>query len=64
MAPNGLFLLPNVKNKLHGGFSSAEKAVDTIKDMFFACLKKKGKKCFDKRFERLQKCIDHKIRIF
>jgi len=58
-------LFPNVKNKLRGQrFSSAEEAVDAFKNHVLEVSQAEWKKCFDKWFERMQKCIDHKGEYF
>ena len=65
LAPNDFFLFPNVKNKLRGQrFSSAEEAVDAFKNHVLEVFEAEWKKCFDKWFERMQKCIDHKGEYF
>lgn len=65
LAPNDFFLFPNVKNKLRGQrFSSAEDAVDTFKNHIMEVSQEDWKNCFDKWFERMQKCIDHKGEYF
>ena len=65
LAPNDFFLFPNVKNKLRGQrFSLAEDAVDAFKNHIMEVSQEDWKNCFDKWFERMQKCIDHKGEYF
>ena len=65
LAPNDFFLFPNIKNKLRGQqFSSAEEAVDAFKNNIKEVSQEDWKNCFDKWFERMQKCIHHQGEYF
>ena len=65
LAPNDFFLFPTIKNKLRGQrFTSTEEAVNVFKNNVLRVLPLEWKNCFDKWFERMQKCIDLKGKYF
>ncbi|EFN72051.1 hypothetical protein EAG_00124, partial [Camponotus floridanus] len=54
------FLFPNIKNKLRGQrFSMPEEAVDAFKTHVLEVPLSEWHECYNKWFERMQKCIDH-----
>lgn len=65
LAPNDFFLFPNIKGKLRGQrFTSAEEAVEAFKNHVLKVSQEEWKNCYDKWFERMQKCIDHQGEYF
>lgn len=65
LAPNDFFLFPNIKDKLRGQrFTSAEEAVEAFKNHVLEVSHAEWKKCFEKWFDRMQKCMNHKGEYF
>jgi [histone H3]-lysine36 N-dimethyltransferase SETMAR len=65
LAPNDFFLFPYIKDKLRGQrFTSAEEAVEAFKNHVLEVSPAEWKNCYDKWFERMQKCINHKGEYF
>lgn len=59
LSPCDWFLLPFVKNEMRGErFTSSEMAVDTFKNHVSEIPSSEWENCFDKWFERMQKCIN------
>ena len=60
LAPNDFSLFPHIKKKMRGQrFSSPEDAVEAFKNHVLEVSQSEWKKCFDKWFEHMQKCINH-----
>lgn len=65
LAPNDFYLFPTIKDKLRGQrFATPEEAVEAFKNHVLGLSSSDWQKCFDKWFERMQKCIDHKGKYF
>jgi histone-lysine N-methyltransferase SETMAR len=65
LAPNNFYLFTRIKDKLRGQrFTSPEEAVEAFKNHVLSVSSSDWQKCFDKWFERMQKCIDLKGEYF
>lgn len=65
LAPNDFFLFPRIKDKMRGQrFSSPEEAVKAFKCHVLELSTSDWKKCFDKWFERMDKCVNLKGEYF
>lgn len=59
LAPNDFFLFPNIKKKMRGQrFSTPQEAVEAFKTHVLELPQSEWKKCYEKWFERMQKCIN------
>lgn len=65
LAPNDFFLFPTIKGKLRGQrFSTPEEAVEAFKNHVLELPQSEFKKCYEKWFERMDKCINLKGEYF
>ena len=65
LAPSDFFLFPTIKDKLRGQrFSTPETAVEAFKNRVLEVSHEEWKKCYDKWFERMEKCINLKGEYF
>lgn len=65
LSPNGFFLFPNIKKKSHGEqFVSSEIDIEASLTLVSEAQPQSKKKCFEKWFKRMQKCVDLKGEYF